>query len=93
MKKDNLKHFIGFMEKYPFNEVVYWCDLRPTFEVLYVYRNELKEYFPNKAQMIDELCETDSEQAFLKVLQKYQTEEDKKNIWVHQNEYGYLYLV
>ena len=90
---ESLKHFINLMETTSLNEIVYWYDPRPTFEILYVHRKELKEHFPNKAEIIDELCETNSQQSFLKVLQKYQTEEDKKNIWVHENEDGCLYLI
>lgn len=81
------------LNKISINEFVYWNDCRPTFELFYSYKNELKKEFKDKADMFDELCNTESQQDFLRVLRKYQTEEDRKHIWVHENEDGYLYLV
>lgn len=76
----------------PWNEIAFWMDCRPMFEVIYSNKEEFIKVFPQKKEMIEELCATESEQDFLKVLRKYSTE-DKKNIWVHENEDGYLYLV
>ena len=75
------------------NEIAYWMDCRPMFEILYSYKEEFIKAFPQKKEMIEELCTTESQQDFLRVLRKYETEEDKKSIWVHENEEGYLYLV
>lgn len=69
-------------------------NCRPMFEVIYSNKEEFIKAFPQRKKMIEELCTSESQQDFLKVLKKkYQTEEDRKNIWVHENEEGYLYLV
>ena len=88
-----LKEIIEHFKNTPWNEIAYWMDCRPMFEILYSYKEDFIKEFPQKKEMIEELCVTESEQDFLKVLRKYSTEEDKKNIWVHENEDGYLYLV
>ena len=87
------KKFIESLKRISLIEFSYWNDCRPTFELVYVYKNELKKAFKDKAEIFEEICKTESEQDFLRVLRKYQTEEDKKNIWVHENKDGYLYLV
>ena len=75
------------------NEMAYWLDCRPMFEVIYSNKEEFIKAFPQKKEMIKELCITKSQQDFLRVLRKYETEEDKKSIWVQENKEGYLYLV
>ena len=89
----SLQKFIDEFKKTSWNEMAYWLDCRPMFEVIYSNKEEFVKAFPQKKEMIEELCITESQQDFLKVLRKYQTEEDRKNIWVHENEEGYLYLV
>lgn len=88
-----LKEIIEHFKNISWNEMAYWMDCRPMFEVIYSNKEEFIKAFPQKKEMIEELCITESQQDFLKVLRKYETEEDRKNICVHENEDGYLYLV
>ena len=91
---ENCKELIESLKRISINEFAYWNDCRPTFELIYTYKDELKKEFSDKAKMFDEICKTESQQDFLRVLRKYQTEEDKKNgIWIHENKEGFLYLV
>lgn len=89
----SLQNFIEKFKTTSWNEMAYWLDCRPMFEVIYSNKEEFIKAFPQKKEMIEELCDSESEQDFLKILKKYQTEEDKKKIWVHENEEGFLYLV
>ena len=75
------------------NEVAFWIECRPMFELIYLNKERFIKEFPQKKEMIEELCESKSEQDFLKVLRKYQTEEDRQNIWVEDDDDGSLYLM
>jgi hypothetical protein len=88
-----LKEIIENFKNISWNEIAYWMDCRPMFEVIYSNKENFIKEFPQKKEMIEELCATDSQQDFLRVLKKYETEEDKNNIWVHENEEGDLYLI
>ena len=81
------------LKEHKFNVFAFMVGCRETFELIYTYRNELKKEFIDKSEMIDEICNTKSEQDFLRVLRKYQTEEDKKEISVEEIKNGILYLV
>lgn len=88
-----LNEIIENFKNISWNKIAYWMDCRPMFEVLSLHKEEFIKEFPNKKEMIEELCITENQQDFLKVLKKYQTEEDRNDIWVHENKDGYLYLV
>ena len=75
-----LKEIIEHFKNTSWNEMAYWMDCRPMFEVIYSNKEEFIKAFPQKKEMIEELCITESQQDFLKVLRKYETEEDRKNI-------------